>query len=139
MPLLLEELTRSVIGRFYAVYDRLGYGLLENPYVGALEIELKKAGHEVAREMPIAVRYEGVVVGSYRIDLLVDRQLLVEVKAEPCLTGIHERQLRNYLACSDCEVGLVLCFGIQPQFKRFIHTQDRKVREHHVRERQSRP
>jgi len=115
-----------VIGRFYTVYTRLGYGLLENPYVGALEIELRRAGHEVAREVPIAARYDGIVVGSYRVDLLVDQQLIVEVKAEPCLTGVHERQLLNYLRCSDVEVGLVLCFGIQPQFKRFIHTRDRK-------------
>lgn len=72
MALLLEELTRQVIGRFYVVYKRLGYGLLENGYVGAFERELRKAGLRVAREVPVAAEYDFTVVGHYRIDLLVN-------------------------------------------------------------------
>src|SRR5687767_4143845 len=108
MGLLFEELTRSAISCFYTVYNRLGYGFLENVYVGALEIELGKRGHRAIREAPIAVRYDETVVGSYRSDLLVDNQLVLEVKAAPSITGVHERQLRNYLRCTDLEVGLVL-------------------------------
>ena len=122
MGLLFEELTRSAIGCFYSVYNKLGYGFLENVYVGALEVELKNARHIVAREVPVAVTYENIIVGSYRTDLLIDRQLVIEVKAEPSIKGVHERQLRNYLRCSDIEIGLVLCFGIKPEFRRFVHS-----------------
>lgn len=128
MALLLGDVTRSIIGSFYVVYDRLGYGLLERPYVGAMVIELTKAGHDVRREVQVPALYENAIVGDYRADLLVDRSVIVEVKAAPCLTGIHERQLLNYLRCSDVEVGLLLCFGIRAQFKRFIDTNDYKRR-----------
>jgi GxxExxY protein len=127
MVLVFEDITRAIIGCFYTVYNTLGYGLLESPYIGALELELKKAGHKVAREVPIAVEYDGVIVGSYRVDLLVDNCVIVEVKAEPSLTGVHERQLRNYLCCSSYQVGLLLGFGIKPQFKRFVHTKEHKT------------
>ena len=78
------------------------------------------------REAPVRAYYKGAVVGSYRADLRVDRQLIVEVKAAPVLTGVHERQLLNYLRCSEIEVGIIVCFGMQPQFRRFIDTADRK-------------
>ena len=90
--------------------------------VGALVIELEKRGHRVEREVPIA----GVIIGSFRADLVVDNTLIVEVKAEPALTGLHERQLRNYLAGSVYEVGLLLGYGPKPEHRRVIHTRDRK-------------
>jgi len=126
MALLLEQLTRTSIGRFYKVYNRLGYGLLEGGYTGAIEIELRKAGLHVDREVPISVQYDGEVVGTYRIDLLVEKQLIIEVKTGPAILEVHERQVRNYLKCSDLEVALLLLFGPAPKFRRFIHTNDRK-------------
>ena len=89
-------------------------------------IELEKRGHRVEREVPIAVYYEGVIIGSFRADLVVDNKLIVEVKAEPMLTGLHERQLRNYLAGSAYEVALLLGYGPKPEHRRVIHTRDRK-------------
>ena len=124
--LLHEETTRSVIGGFLDSYNRLGYGFLENVCVGALMIELERRGHRVEREVPIPVHYEGIIVGTFRADLVVDGRIVVEVKAEAALTGVHQRQLRNYLAGSEYEVGIVVVYGIEPQFKRFIHTNDRK-------------
>ena len=106
-----EHLTRSVLGAFYASYNKLGYGFVENVCVGGLMIELQRRGHKTEREVPIAVYYDGVIVGTYRIDLVVDGTLLIEVKAEAKLTTIHERQLRNYLCCTEYEVGLVLSYG----------------------------
>lgn len=126
MPLLLEQLTRTCIGRFYLVYNHLGYGLLEAGYAGALEIELKKAGLHVDREVPVSVEYEGVIVGTYRVDLLVEKQLIIEVKTGPAVLDVHERQVRNYLKCSHLEVALLFLFGPKPAFRRFIHTNDRK-------------
>ena len=126
MVLIEEGLTRSVVGAFYAAYHKLGYGFLENVYVGGLVIELERRGHKVLREIPIPVEYDGIVVGTYKPDLLVDDRLVIEVKAESALTGLHERQLRNYLRCSKLEVGLILVFGIKPQFKRQVFTQEFK-------------
>lgn len=125
--LIEEDLTRSVLGAFYDSYNKLGYGFLENVCVGALVIELQKRAHRVEREVPIAVYYEGVIIGSFRADLVVDNKLIVEVKAEPTLTGVHERQLRNYLAGSVYEVGLLVGYGPKPQHRRVIHTRDRKI------------
>ena len=126
MGLLFEDLTRMVIGAFYRVYSRLGYGLLENAYVGALQVELTRLGLDVRREVPIDALYEGVPVGHYRIDLLVGDVLIVEVKTASSLTESDERQLRNYLRCSNLEVGLLLNFGPSPKFRRFVYSNDRK-------------
>jgi GxxExxY protein len=126
MVLVDEALTRSIIGGFYEVYNNLGYGLLENPYVGALQIELAERSHRVEREVPVAVEYKGTIVGSYRADLIVEGRVLVEIKADIGVTGVHERQLRNYLRCSSLELGLLLVFGIKPEFRRFLYTNDLK-------------
>ena len=135
MAILLEELTRKVIGAFFFVYAKLGEGLLENAYTGALELELVKRGHSVKREVPVAVSYEGVIVGHYRIDLLIDDLLILEIKTGPSIRESDERQLRNYLRCSNLEVGLVFLFGPQPKFRRFVYSNDRKQ---HIPEKSSR-
>ena len=121
--LLEEELTRQAIGAFYAVYNRLGYGFLENLYVAAMVIELERLGLKVVREAPIPATYDGILLGNYRADLLVNDRLIIEVKAASGASGVHERQLRNYLRCSDLEVGLLLVFGIKPEFRRVVHSQ----------------
>ena len=126
MALLLEDLTRNVIGGFFLVYSQLGEGLLENAYVGALERELTKRGLTIRREIAVAVYYDGVVVGHYRIDLLVEDVLILEIKAGLAITEQHERQLRNYLRCSNLEVGLLFNFGPTPKFRRFVYSNARK-------------
>lgn len=120
-------LTRAALTAFYTIYDQLGYGFLEGVYVAGIAHELQKAGLDVAREAPLEVRYDGVVLGHYRADLLVERKLILEVKTDLGSLGGPERQLRNYLKCSNIEVGLLLVFGLQPRFKRLIHTSDRKA------------
>lgn len=128
MLVLLEEgLTRSIIGAFYATYNKLGYGFLENIYVGGMVIELERRGHRVGREIPIAVEYDGIIIGTYRVDLLVDDRVVLEIKAEPSLSGAHERQLRNYLRCTQLEIGLLFVFGVKPQYRRFIHTKEFRI------------
>jgi len=126
VPLLCEGLTRSVIGGFYDSYNKLGYGFYESVCVNALCIELGRRGHRLERELSIPVYYDGDIIGAYKADLVVDRTLIVEVKAEPAISGVHERQLRNYLACTTYELGLILCYGLEPQFKRIIHTRNIK-------------
>jgi GxxExxY protein len=126
LSFLEEELSRAVIQAFFRVYDRLGYGFLESVYVAALVYELTKAGYTVQREAPVQVVYDGVVLGTYRADILVERRLILEVKTDTGLSAAPERQLRNYLRCSGIEVGILLVFGLKPRFKRLIHTRDRK-------------
>ena len=122
MPLLDEELTYAVIGCFLRVFNRLGSGFLENVYVGALVIELQKLGLHVEREVPIAIHYESRIVGTYSVDLLVERRLVLEVKSGHGPPGQFEKQLRNYLTASDLQLGLLLIFGDRPAHKRVIHS-----------------
>lgn len=122
-----HELTSAALGAFYRVYNKLGYGFLEAVYVNALAVELERSGRRVQRELPIEVMYDGVVVGHYRADIIVDGRLILEVKGDSHLAAGPERQLMNYLRCTELEVGLLLMFGIKPRFKRLIHTRDRKL------------
>ena len=122
MALLDEELTYTVIGCFLRAYNKLGEGYLENVYVGGLMIELQRARLHVEREVPIAIHYDEHIVGTYRVDLLVEHRLILEVKADAGPKGKFERQLRNYLRGSDLELGLLLIFGERPEHKRVIHS-----------------
>ena len=126
MPLLFEELTRSVLGGFYDSYNKLGYGFHESVYVGGLCIELRRRSHRVEREVSIPVYYDGEIIGGYRADLVVDAKLLVEIKATAGIDGVHERQLRNYLSCTTFEIGLLLCYGLDPRHKRMLNTRHLK-------------
>jgi GxxExxY protein len=114
-----ETLTRTVIGCAHRVFNVLGAGLPESVYVGALAHECTKRGLHVAREYPIAVHYDGVIVGSFRADLLIERRLVVEAKA--CVYHeAHGVQVLTYLRCSDVELGLVISFDPKPHVRRFI-------------------
>jgi GxxExxY protein len=110
-PLLLEKLTRSVIGAFYEVYNTLGYGFLENLYVAALEQELSARGHRVSRQFDVLVRYKGQEIGHQRLDLVVDECLVLEIKSTERLHPYAGRQLYNYLKATNLEVGLLLHFS----------------------------
>jgi GxxExxY protein len=118
--LIDEELTYSVIGAFYEVYNALDFGYFEQAYVNALEIELRERGHHVAREVPIVVRYKGRVVARHRLDLLVDHRLIVETKSTAQLPPVTMRQLYSYLHASGHKVGLVLHFGPEPKHYRVV-------------------
>lgn len=115
-----EDLTGSVIGAFFEVYNTLGFGLLEHLYVAALERELLTRGHRVARELAVPVTYKGVEIGWQRLDLVVDGRLVVEAKATPALPPAATRQLYNYLHATRLAVGLLLHFGPKPHFYRVV-------------------
>ena len=118
--LLHELLTRSVIGAFYEVYNELGFGLLEQLYARALEIELRRRGHRVNREVLVRVRYKGETIGWQRLDMVVDDVLVVETKSTHRLHEAATRQLFNYLRATHLEVGLILHFGPKPRFHRLV-------------------
>jgi GxxExxY protein len=120
IELIERELTHSIIGAFYEVYRTLGVGFLEHLYSLGLERELRERGHRVAREVLVEVVYKGVPLGNQRLDMIVDDRVVVEIKSSPTLPAIARRQLVNYLRCTSLEVGLLLHFGVTPEFHRFI-------------------
>ncbi len=121
------SLTQTIIGRFYEVYNELGFGFLESVYESALEIALKDAGLLCFRQVPIPVWYRGRQIGDFRADLLVESAVIVELKAVRAIDGSHEAQLLNYLRATHIEVGLLLNFGAKPQVKRLVFANGRKA------------
>lgn len=131
MPLVAEDLTRSVIGAFYEVYNELGFGFLEKVYAKALQYELGVRGHRVSREAHLPVVYKGMKLMWQRLDFVVDDVLAVEVKSKTRLPPDTSRQLLSYISATSVEVGLVLHFGPRPTFFRVVASNDRKRRSVH--------
>lgn len=113
-----DELSYSVIGAFFEVYNTLGFGFLEHVYVLAMEYELEVRGHRVGREVRVPVWYKGIQLATQRLDMIVDDCLVVETKAAYELHKAASRQLFNYLRATRLEVGLLLHFGPDPKFYR---------------------
>jgi GxxExxY protein len=122
--MLYSEVTEKIIKAFFKVYNILGYGFLEKVYENALIIELKKMGFHISQQNNIKVYYDGKIVGDYFADIIVDNNVIVELKAAESLGEEHKTQLINYLKATDKEVGLLLNFGKTPEFKRAIFTND---------------
>jgi GxxExxY protein len=120
--LLERRLTGAIISSFYRVYDELGFGFLESVYVAAMLLELNARGLHAEREAKILVYYRGLEVGHFRADLLVERKVIVEVKASLLVTEADRKQVLNYLRGTSLELGLLLHFGQKPSFQRFIYT-----------------
>lgn len=118
--LIEEKLTQSVIGAFFDVYNTLGYGFFESVYATALERALANRGHRVAREVSFQVSYKGHVLGIQRVDMIVDDKLIVETKSTQELQNAAARQVYSYLRASNLKVGLLLHFGPEPKFYRFV-------------------
>ncbi len=125
-PLLQEELTRSVIGAFFEVYNTLGFGFLEHLYAMAMERELRARGHRVSREVYVPVSYKGDLLGKQRLDMIVDDAVVVETKSTYELHRAATRQVYNYLRATALDVGLVLHFGPTAKFYRIVGPQSRR-------------
>ena len=121
-----SELTSKIINAFFEVYNQLGYGFLEKVYENALAHELRKRGHQVQQQPSIEVYYDGVCVGHYFADLLVDEVVILELKSTEAIADAHEIQLLNYLKATQVDVGLVLNFGPKPQVKRKVYETARR-------------
>ena len=105
------QLTRKIIGRAMRVHNVLGPGFLESVYKNALAHELWTAGIPFEREKRASVYYDGIVMGEFSADLLVDSRVLVEVKAIRAIASGNEAQLVNYLNAVNVDVGLLINFG----------------------------
>ncbi len=106
-----EALTHAIIGYAMKVHRTLGNGFLESVYEQALAHELTKAGLHVECQKPIKVHYDGVVVGDFFADMLIEGRIIVENKAVHNLTPAHEVQLVNYLTATGFDIGLLINFG----------------------------
>jgi GxxExxY protein len=109
--MLHEELTGKILEASFEVMKELGAGFLEGVYQNALLIALSQKGIKVEARVPLLVRFRGEVVGEYFADLLVERKVIVELKAVKALAPEHQAQLINYLKATGIEVGLLINFG----------------------------
>lgn len=107
----LNAWTQSIIGCAYRVSNALGPGYLEKVYRNALAVEFRKVGLTYEMEAEFKVHYEGVMVGEYHADLIVERSVLIEVKAVRGFDDAHTAQCLNYLTCTQLPICLLLNFG----------------------------
>ena len=117
----LDEISNRVIGAALTVSNTLGVGFLEKVYENALTHELRKAGLAVEQQKAIQVEYDGVLVGDYVADIVIEGDLLVELKAVKALDEIHMAQCMNYLKATGRRLCMLLNFGnTKLQIKRVV-------------------
>ena len=121
----VNDVTQQVIAAAIDVHRELGPGLLESTYEACLVFELSERGLWVERQKALPVTYKDVRIDcGYRIDLLVEGQVIVELKAVQALDPIHEAQLLSYLKLSGCHVGLLINFNVKllkAGLRRLVH------------------
>jgi len=123
-----RALTQKIIGVFYEVYNELGHGFLESVYQKSLILALNEAGLMIHSPVDIPVWFRGHQVGDFEADVLVEKCVLLELKAASAIHSSHQAQLLNYLRATDIEIGVLLNFGVKPEFKRLVYDNLRKTR-----------
>jgi GxxExxY protein len=114
-----KEITEKIIGSSMRVHAALGNGFQEVIYQRALEIEMKEAGLNFARELSMPIFYRSRKIGERRVDFFVENKIMVELKAIIQLEKVHLAQAKNYLEAYNMQVGLLINFGsISLEFKR---------------------
>jgi GxxExxY protein len=121
-----KELSHLIIKSFYEVYNELGGGFLESVYENAMTLVLQQQGLHVETQKEIVVYFRGTIIGNFRADMIVEEKILLELKAVRCFEPVHEAQLLNYLKATAIEVGLLMNFGNEPTFKRFVYNKQQK-------------
>ena len=120
----INVLTNKVLGLAFEVHTQLGAGLLESTYESCLFYELKENNINVERQKKLPIIYKGIQLDTdYRIDLLIDSQLIIELKSVEALQPIHSAQLLTYMKLSNLKYGLLLNFNVphlKQGIKRFI-------------------
>ena len=117
----INEITYQIRGAVFEVNRVLGAGFLEKVYEKALLVEFHKRGLKAEGQVPITVKYKDEVVGEYFADIVVEGQVIIELKAVEQLAGIHEAQLLNYLKATEYKIGLLINFTHpKAEIKRFI-------------------
>jgi GxxExxY protein len=111
----LNSLARWTLDAAFHVHSNLGPGLLESAYTACLVYELRKAGLSIATEVPVPIIYDGVKLTDvgYRIDILVENEVVIEVKSLESIAPVHLSQLISYLKLADRRLGLLLNFNVE--------------------------
>lgn len=123
-----EDVTEQIIGCVNRIYNQMGFGVLESVYERCMMIELAKAGLCANTQKPITVHYDGEIVGEFVADLVVEEQIIVELKSVRPIIQAHEIQLVNYLVATQTDVGLILNFGERKvEVKRKLGTLDQPI------------
>jgi GxxExxY protein len=112
----LDKITERIIGCAYKISNTLGIGFIEKVYENALFHEIRKDGLIVVQQYPVKVNYDGVIVGEFYLDMLVDDLVIVELKAVSALTNEHMAQAFNYLRATSLPACLLINFG-QPKIQ----------------------
>lgn len=108
-----NEISEKIIGCSIEVHKLLGPGLLESAYLECLFYELQKSGLKVEKQKPLPLVYKEVKLeAGYRLDLIVENKVVVEIKSVDCLNDIHIAQVLTYLKLSGCKVGLLMNFNV---------------------------
>jgi GxxExxY protein len=131
-PAGLNALSEKIIGCGIAVHRVFGAGLLESVYRPCFEIELRANGLRVDAERRIPLVYRGVEVSCFRIDLVVEDLILVEIKAVDCLAPVHSAQVITYLKLTNCPIGLLFNFNVpllKDGVRRLVHPDYRGTRD----------
>ena len=106
-----KNVTETIIGCAYRVYNKMGFGFLESVYEKCLLIELLKAGLDAESQKPITVYYDDEIVGEFVADIIVNDTVILELKSVRRVVKAHEVQLVNYLVATGKPIGLILNFG----------------------------
>ena len=108
-----DPLSEAIIGAAIEIHRTLGPGLLESVYEDCMEYELKERGFLVARQIPLEIRYKNLVIANgYKVDLMVQKQFIIELKSVERVLWLHEAQLLTYLKLSGIHRGLLLNFNV---------------------------
>ena len=126
MSLLHQSITNTILKVYYEVYNELGHGFLEKVYQNAMYFELKARGLKVESQKEIKVYFKQQLVGEYYSDLILENKVIIELKATEVLMNAHVAQTINYLRATPIEIGMLLNFGAEPEFKRLIYTNNKK-------------
>jgi len=107
-----NPISQQIVDAAYQIHKTLGPGLLESVYEVVLAYELRKRGLKVERQLPVQVVYDGICFEEgYRLDLLVEGKVIVEIKSIEALTPVHKKQLLTYLRLLDKRLGLLINFN----------------------------
>jgi GxxExxY protein len=109
--MILDSKTEILIGTAFEVMNEMGQGFLESVYHNAFAIALNQKGFHVQSEVHQSVLFRGFNVGNFKVDLLLDKEIIVEVKAVERIIGDHKAQVINYLVASGLNIGLIINFG----------------------------
>ena len=134
----IDEVSRDVIGLAMSIHRDLGPGLMESVYETVLAGAIMRMGYSVARQKPIDIHYDGMeFAGAFRVDILVDNRLVLEIKSVDQITAVHAKQLLTYLRLLRQPVGLILNFSgamMKDGIRRLVNNHDGSASSASLRE-----